>query len=170
MKLNKATRKDHFPQMLESLASHQYYCFLDGYFGYNQIVIPPEDQEKTKFTCPYGTFTFHCKPFGLFNALSIFQRCMIAIFMYLVEDLMEIFMDDFSICGSFMDDFSVFGSYFDHCLNNLGLVQKRCEENQLVLNWEKCHFIVKEGIVLGYRVSQEGLEVDHAKISIIEHL
>ena len=60
-KLNKATRKDHFPlpfldQMLERLAEHEYYCFLDGYLGYNQITISPEDQEKTTFTCPYGTF------------------------------------------------------------------------------------------------------------------
>ena len=77
-KLNKATRKDHFPlpflnQMLDRLAGYQYYFFLDGYSGYNQIAIAPEDQEKTTFTCPYGTFAFRRMPFGLCNAPSTFQ-------------------------------------------------------------------------------------------------
>ena len=76
-KLNKATRKDHFPlpfldQMLDRLAGHKYYCFLDGYFGYNQISIAPEDQEKTTFTCPYSTFAFRQMPFGLCNAPGTF--------------------------------------------------------------------------------------------------
>ena len=72
-KLNKATRKDHFPlpfidQMLDRLVGYSYYCFLGGYSGYNQIAIAPEVQEKTTFTCPYGTFAFRRKPFGLCNA------------------------------------------------------------------------------------------------------
>ena len=99
-KLNKATRKDHFPlpfidQMLDRLAGYSYYCFLDGYSGYNQIAIALEDQEKTTFTCPYGTFAFRRMPFGLCNAPTTFQRCMMAIFSNMVEDIMEIFMDDF---------------------------------------------------------------------------
>ena len=76
-KLNKATQKDHFPlpfldQMLDRLEGHKYYCFLDGYFGYNQIAIAPEDQEKTTFTCPNGTFSFKRMPFGLCNAPDTF--------------------------------------------------------------------------------------------------
>ena len=76
-KLNLATRKDHFPlpfigQMLEWLASHPYYYFLDGYSGYNQIPIAPEDQEKTTFTCPFGTFAYRRMPFGLCNAPATF--------------------------------------------------------------------------------------------------
>ena len=89
-KLNKATCKDHFPlsfldQMLDRLAGHEYYCFLDGYSGYNQIAIAPEYQEKTTFTCPYGTFAFSQMPFGLCNAPGTFQHCMTAIFSDMVE-------------------------------------------------------------------------------------
>lgn len=138
-KLNKATRKYHFPlpfidQMLVKLAGKEYYCFLDGYSGYNQIPIAPEDQEKTTFTCPYRTFAFRRMPFGLRNALATFQRCMTAIFSDMVEKFVEVFMDDFSVLGESFDD----------CLTNLTNVLKRCEETNLVLNWEKCHFMVKK--------------------------
>ncbi|XP_070667824.1 uncharacterized protein [Malus domestica] len=139
-KLNAMTRKDHFPlpfldQMLERLAGYQFYCFLDGYSGYNQIVIAPEDQEKTTFTCPFGTFAYRRMPFGLCNAPATFQRCMVSIFSDYVEKIIEIFMDDFS----------VFANSIDHCLNNLTLILKCCVETNLVLNWEKCHFMVKQG-------------------------
>ena len=138
-KLNEATRKNHFPlpfinQMLKKLSGHDYYFFLDGYSGYNQIPVAPEDQEKTTFTCTYGTFAYRMMPFDLCNAPATFQRCMMAIFSDMVEDFMEIFMDDFSI----------FGTLFDDCLHNLDLVLNRCEETNLVLNWEKCHFMVRE--------------------------
>ena len=99
-KLNAMTRKDHFPlpfidQMLERLAGHAYCCFLDGYSGYNQIPIALKDQEKTTFTCPFGTFAYCCMPFGLCNAPGKFQRCMISIFSYMVGRFLEVFMDDF---------------------------------------------------------------------------
>ncbi|GJV49520.1 reverse transcriptase domain-containing protein [Tanacetum coccineum] len=104
-KLNEATRKDHFPlpfmdQMLERLAGNEYYCFLDGFSGYFQIPIDPNDQEKTTFTCPYGTFAYRRMPFGLCNAPGTFQRCMMAIFHDMIEKTMEVFMDDFSIKSS----------------------------------------------------------------------
>ncbi|XP_022863490.1 uncharacterized protein LOC111383607 [Olea europaea var. sylvestris] len=77
-KLNKITRKDHFPllfidKMLDRLAGYSYYYFLDGYSSYNQIAIAPEDQEKTTFTCPYGTFTYRRMPFGLCNGPALFR-------------------------------------------------------------------------------------------------
>ena len=104
-KLNTTTRKDHYPlpfidQMLERLAGHSHYCFLDGYSGYNHIAIAPEYQEKTTFTCPCGTFAFRRMPFGLCNAPATFQRCMMSMFSNLVDEAMEIFMDDFSVYRS----------------------------------------------------------------------
>ncbi|GJR13582.1 reverse transcriptase domain-containing protein [Tanacetum coccineum] len=128
-KLNDATRKDHFPlpfmdQMLERLAGNEYYCFLDGFSGYFQIPIDPQDQEKTTFTCPYGTFAYRRMPFGLCNAPGTFQRCMMAIFHDMIEETME----------------------------------------------EKCHFMVKEGIVLGHKISKSGIEVDRAKVDVIAKL
>ncbi|GKC95049.1 reverse transcriptase domain-containing protein [Tanacetum coccineum] len=164
-KLNDATRKDHFPlppidQMLERLAGNEYYCFLDGFSGYFQIPIASEDQEKTTFTCPYGTFAYKRIPFGLCNALATFQHCMMAIFHELIKDSMEVFMDDFLVLGS----------SFDHCLANLERMLKRCEEINLVLYWKKCHFMVREGIVLGHKVSGSGIEVDKAKIESISKL
>ncbi|CAM8880687.1 unnamed protein product [Rhodiola kirilowii] len=164
-KLNKATKKDHFPlpfidQMLERLAKHDYFCYLDGYSGFFQIPIHPQDQEKTTFTCPYGTFAYRRMPFGLCNAPGTFQRCMMAIFSEFIEEIMEVFMDDFS----------VYGSSFDDCLANLTKVLKRCIETNLVLNWEKCHFMVQEGILLGHLVSKRGIEVDKAKVEVIEKL
>lgn len=93
-KLNSAIRKDHFPlpfidQMLERLAGHSHYYFLDGYSGYNQIPVAPDDQEKTTFTCPYGTFTYRRMPFDLCNAPATFQRCMMAIFSDMIERFMR---------------------------------------------------------------------------------
>ncbi|GJT79917.1 reverse transcriptase domain-containing protein [Tanacetum coccineum] len=106
-KLNEATRKDHFPlpfmdQMLERLAGNEYYCFLDGFSGYFQIPIDPHDQEKTTFTCPYGTFAYRRMPFGLCNAPGTFQRCMMAIFHDMIEKTMEVFIDDFFGFGEFI--------------------------------------------------------------------
>ncbi|CAA7014737.1 unnamed protein product [Microthlaspi erraticum] len=146
--------------MLERLANHQYYCFLDGYSGFFQIPIHPDDQEKTTFTCPYGTYAYRRMPFGLCNAPATFQRCMMSIFTDLIEEIMEVFMDDFS----------VYGSSFESCLGNLGRVLQRCEDKHLVLNWEKCHFMVRDGIVLGHRISERGIEVDKAKIEVMTNL
>jgi hypothetical protein len=164
-KLNSMTRKDHFPlpfmdQILETVAGHEFYYFLDGYSGYNQIEIALEDQEKTTFTCPFGTFAYRRMPFGLCNAPATFQRCMLGIFSDMVERFLEIFMDDFS----------VFGDSFDDCLTNLEKVLSRCEEKNLVLNWEKYHFMVTNGIVLGHIISSKGIEVDKSKIELIANL
>jgi hypothetical protein len=85
---------------------------------------------------------------------------MISIFSERVERFLEVFMDDFY----------VFGSSFEECLHRLTLVLVRCKEKNLVLNWEKCHFMVQQGIVLGHVISRRGIEVDKAKVDLISNL
>ncbi|CAM8926119.1 unnamed protein product [Rhodiola kirilowii] len=161
-KLNAVTRKDHFPlpfidQMLDRLAGKPYFCFLDGFLGYNQIPIAPEDQKETTFTCPFGTFSFRRMSFGLCNVPSTFQRVVTSIFSDMIGEFIEVYMDDVTI----------YGDTFDACLNNLSMVLARCVSMNFVLNYEKCHFMVTHGVVLGYVVSQEGIEVDKVKIDLI---
>ena len=163
--MNAATKKDHFllpfiDQILDRLVGQTYFCFLDGYLGYNQIAIHPGDQEKTTFTCPFGTFAFRRMPFGLCNAPVTSQRCMMAIFSDFLGDSLEVFMDDFF----------VFGDDFDSCLAHLKKILEVCVRKQLVLSWEKSHFMVREGVVLEHLVSGKGLEVDKAKIEVIQNL
>ena len=164
-KLNSTTKKDHFPlpfidQILDRLAESNYFYFLDGYSGYNQIAIHPDDQEKTAFTCPFGTFAFKRMPFGLCNAPATFQRCMTEIFPDFLGDSLEVFMENFS----------VFGNDFERCLAHLTKILEVCIRKRLVLSWEKSHFMVREGVVLGHIVSGKGLEVDKAKIEVIQNL
>nr|GEW16444.1 reverse transcriptase domain-containing protein [Tanacetum cinerariifolium] len=116
--------------------------------------------KKDKFTCPYGMFAYLRMPFGLGNALGNFQRCMLAIFHDMVEKTMEVFMDDFS----------VFGNSFENYLSRLDKMLQRCEDTNQSLNWEKSHFMVKEGIVLGHKISKNGIKVDKAKIDVITKL
>ena len=161
-KLNSVTRKDHFPlpfmdQVLDRISGHPFYYFLDGYSGYFQIKIDLEDQEKTTFTYPFGTFAYRRMPFGLCNAPATFQRC---IFSDMVERIMEVFMDDITVYG---------GSY-QECLLHLEAVLQRCIEKDLVLNWENYHFMVQQGIVLGHIISKNGIEVDKAKVELIVKL
>ena len=92
-------------QILNHFARHEYYCFLDEYSSYNQITISPEDQEKTTFTCPYGTFAFMRMPFGLCNTRGTFQCCMRARFSNMVEKTIEVFMDDFYMIWKSFDNF-----------------------------------------------------------------
>ncbi|GJR10668.1 reverse transcriptase domain-containing protein [Tanacetum coccineum] len=104
----------------------------DGFSRYFQIPIDPQDQDKTTFTCPYGTFAYRRMPFSLCNAPGTFQRCMMAIFHDMIEETMKVFTDDFLVFG---DSFSLYLSHLDKML-------KRCEDTNLVLNWEKYHFMV----------------------------
>ena len=141
------------------LAKHSFFYYLDGYSSYHQIPIHSDDQSKTTFTYPYGTFTYRRMSFGLCNGPASFQRCMMTIFSDMIKNIMEVFMDDFS----------VYGKNFKECFENLDKVLKRCQEMHLVLNREKCHFMVREGIVLGH-MFERGIEVDWVKIEVINQL
>nr|GEZ64107.1 reverse transcriptase domain-containing protein [Tanacetum cinerariifolium] len=164
-KLNGATRKDHFPlpfmdQMLERLAGNEYYCFLDGFSGYFKIPIDPKIKK-----IPHSRVLTERLPtvaclFGLCNAPGTFQRCMMAIFHDMIKKTMKVFIDDFS----------VFENSFETCLSHLDKILKRCEDTNLCLNWEKSHFMVKEGIVLGHKISKNKIEVDKAKVDVIAKL
>ena len=109
---------------------------------------------------PFWNLSYRHTPFGFCSAPATFQRCMPAIFSDLCEKIVEVFMDDFSIYRTFFDD----------CLSSLDRVLQRCEETNLVLNWEKCHFMVNEGIVLGHKISERGIEVHKAKVDAIEKM
>ena len=128
-RLDALIRKDHFPlsfidQLLERVFGHPFYCFLDGYSGYFQIEIIVEDQEKTTFTWPFGTYAYKRMPFGLFNAPATFQRCMLSIFSDMVKRIMEVYMDDITI----------YGGTFEDRLANFETILNRCIEKNLVLN------------------------------------
>ena len=118
-------------------------------------MIALDDQKKTTITCPDGTFKFEQMALWLCNTPATFQLCIMSIFYDMVEDTIEVFMDDFFMVGD----------YFDRCLDNLVEVLNRREDFNLILNWEKCHFMVKEGIVFGHRIS-----FDRAKVEVIESL
>nr|GEV44880.1 reverse transcriptase domain-containing protein [Tanacetum cinerariifolium] len=117
-------------------------------------------REKTTFTYLYGTFACRRMPFGLCNAPGTFQRCMMAIFHVMIKKTMEVFMDDFS----------VFENSFQSCLSHLERMLMRCEDTNLCVNWEKSYFMVKDGIVLGHKISKQRIKVDKAKVDVITKL
>jgi hypothetical protein len=165
MELNKATQKDHFPlpfidQVLDTLEGKKFFSFLDDFSVYNQIQITPKDQAKTTFTCPWGTFAYRVLPFGLCNALATFQRAILGIFIDLINEGIEVYMDDFTPYG---DD-------FDQALNNLEKVLERCIATRLCLSHEKFHMMMTEGVVLGNYIFTYGIRVDPEKIEVILNL
>jgi len=163
--LNKSTLRDYFPfpfidQVLDTLSGKKYFSFLDGFSRYNQIQIAPKDQENTTFTCPSGTNAYRVLPFGLCNAPTTFQRVVLGIFADLTHDCVEVFMDDFS----------VYGDTYDEALASLEKVLIRCQETNLSLSHEKCRMLFTKGVVLGHIISQNGTELDLAKIRVISNL
>ena len=145
-------------QVLDGLARKNLFSFLDSFSGYNKIQIIPEDQDKTTFTCPWGTFSYRVLPFGLCNAPATFQRVVLCIFSELVHDSVKIYMDDFT----------PYGDEFQEDLSNLGKVLRRCIKMHLSLSPEKCEFLKRAGVLLGHSISQVGIHVDLRKITIIK--
>jgi hypothetical protein len=163
--LNKATLKDYFPlpfidHVLDTLSGKKYFSFLDGYKGYNQILIDPEDQNKTTFTFPWGTYAYRVLPFGLCNAPATFQRVVLGIFVDLIHDCVEVYMDDFT----------VYGNTYQEALDNLEKILIRCQKMNLSVSHEKCKILLTKGVVLGHHVSSKGIKIDPAKIEFIIRL
>ena len=107
--LNKANLKYHFPlpfidKVLDTLASKNYFSFLDGFSCYNQIQVAPEDQDKTTFTYPWGTYAYQVLPFGLCTTPATFQRAVLGIFSDLIYDCVDVYMDDFTIYGNTFEE------------------------------------------------------------------
>jgi hypothetical protein len=134
-----------------------FFSFLDGFSGYNQITITPQDKDKNTFTIPWGTFSYKALPFGLCNAPTTFQRAVIGICFDMVNDCMEIFMDEFT----------PYGTDFNEALANLEKVLKIWIQSHLSLSIEKFHMMMSEGVVLGHFISYAGIQVDPAKIQVI---
>nr|GFA03539.1 hypothetical protein [Tanacetum cinerariifolium] len=173
-KLNEATRKDHFPlpfmdQMLERLAGNEYYCFLDGIYGYFQIPIDPKDQEKTTFTCPYGTFAYKHMPFGHCNAPGTFQRCMMAIF----HDMIDQTMEDFSKISRPMTHLLEKNSPFifsNECIQAFRTLKEKLTEAPILIapNWDQPFELMCDasdyavGAVLGQRIEKQFRPIHYA--------
>ena len=163
--LNEATPKDNFPLphidvLVDNTARNHLFSFMDGFSGYNQIKMAEEDKTKTTFITTWGTFCYKVMPFGLKNVEATYKRAMVALFHDLMHKELEVYVDDM-IAKSKEDE--------DHLLV-LKNFFKRLRKFQLKLNPEKCTFGVTSGKLLGFVVSQRGVEVDPDKIKAIMDL
>src|SRR5271156_6714973 len=160
--LNLACLKDDFSlpnieMIVDMTAGYEMYSLMDGFSGYNQIKIALEDQEKTAFTCAWGTFCWNIIPFGLKNAGATYQRAMTTIF----HDMMHKNMEDY------VDDTLAKSKERGTHIADLGKILDRMQQFQLRLNPKKCAFGVQSGKLLGFIVSTKGIEVDPAKVKAI---
>nr|GEV97911.1 DNA-directed DNA polymerase [Tanacetum cinerariifolium] len=175
-KLNEATRKDHFPlpfmdQMLERLVGNEYYCFLNGFSGYFQILIDPKDQEKTTFTCPCGTFAYKRMPFGLCNAPGTFQRCMMAIFHDMIEQTMEDFLKISRPMTHLLEKNSPF-IFSNDCIQAFRTLKEKLTEAPILIapNWDQPFDLMCDasdyavGTVLAQRVKKHFRPIHYAII------
>ncbi|WRX14220.1 Reverse transcriptase domain - like 10 [Theobroma cacao] len=163
--LNKASPKDSFPlphidTLVDNTAKHALFSFMDGFSSYNQIKMAPEDMEKTTFVTMWGTFCYKVMPFGLKNAGATYQRAMVALFHDMMHKEIEVYVDDM-IAKSHTER--------DHTVN-LKKLFERLRKFQLKLNPAKCTFGVTSGKLLGFIVSEKGIEVDLDKIRAIQEL
>ena len=160
--LNKACPKDEFPlpnldTLIDATAGHEMFSFMDGFSGYNQIRMAPEDAEKTAFRTPFGNFYYVVMPFGLKNAGATYQRAMTAIFHDMIHGIVEDYVDDIVIKSRRKED---------HVLH-LKRVFERCRKYQLKMNPFKCAFGVSAGKFLGFVVHKDGISIDTEKANAI---
>ncbi|KAG8484957.1 hypothetical protein CXB51_021413 [Gossypium anomalum] len=163
--LNKASPKDNFPlphidTLVDNTAGSSLFSFMDGFSGYNQIKMHPEDMEKTTFVTMWGTFCYKVMPFGLKNTGATYQRAMVTLFHDMMYKEIEVYVDDM-IAKSRTENEHV------QVLRKLFL---RLRKFQLKLNLAKCTFGVRSGKLLGFVVSEKGIEIDPDKIRAIQEL
>ncbi|RVW61408.1 Retrovirus-related Pol polyprotein from transposon 17.6 [Vitis vinifera] len=160
--LNKASPKDDFPLphidlLVDGTAGHSMLSFMDGFSGYNQILMAPEDMEKTAFITEWGTYCYRVMPFGLKNAGATYQRAATTLFHDMMHRDVEVYVDDMIVKSR---------GRADH-LDALERFFERIRKFRLRLNPKKCTFGVTSGKLLGHIVSERGIEVDPDKIKAI---
>ena len=163
--LNKASPKDNFPLphidvLVDSTAQSKVFSFMDGFSGYNQIRMSPEDREKTSFITPWGTFCYKVMPFGVINAGATYQRGMTTLFHDMIHKEIEVYVDDMIVKSSDEEQHVVY----------LKKMFERLRKYKLRLNPNKCTFGVRSGKLLGFIVSQRGIEVDPDKVRAIREM
>jgi hypothetical protein len=162
--INKACLKDNFPtpfvdQIVDDCAGSEIFSLMDGFFGYNQINIAPEDQHKMDFICPWGTFTYRKLPFGLKNAGATFQRAM----SYAFHDIKH-------IVQPYLDDLPAHSLRRADHPTHLRAIFVRCRFYRILLNPHKCVFCVESSRLLGFIISRHGIQVDPIKVEAILNL
>jgi hypothetical protein len=163
--LNKCSKKDNYPlpkmeHLLQRISRAKVMSFLDGFSGYNQIVVHPDDQEKTAFTTPWGTFMYAKMPFGLMNARATFQRAMDIAFVG----------EKYKFVLIYLDDITVYSSSHEEHLKHLKRVFLKCRQFGISLNPKKSQFSLRKGKLLGHIVSAEGVMIDPARVEEIQKL
>ena len=164
-KVKAATIRDNYPlpitkHVLERVVGKEAYSFLDGFLGYNQVSIAPQDQYKIAFTTKWGIFTYRVMPFGLTNAATTFQRLTSHAFKEYMCDFLEVYMDDLYVHSK---------NQPNH-IKHLIMVFEKCQVYQICLNPDKCVFMVCQGKILGHIVSKNEISTDFDKIKIIVKL
>jgi ribonuclease HI len=163
--LNRSSRKDNYPlpkmeHILQRVTGASRISMIDGFSGYNQISVLPEDREKTTFTTPWGTFMYAKMPFGLMNAGATFQRAMDIAFIGERDKFVVIYLDDITVFSK---------SDKEHCCH-LRKVFLKCRSFGISLNPKKSLFAMKEGKLLGHIVSAEGVKIDPSRVEAIQAL
>jgi ribonuclease HI/transposase InsO family protein len=163
--LNKASDKDNYPvppmeQILQQVSGSERLSLLDGFSGYNQVLMSPPDQLKTTFRTPWGTYAYRKMPFGLINAGATFQRAMDIAFRGLINHSVVVYLDDVTVYSKNKDDH----------LAHLRAVLLRCRKYDISLNPKKSIFAVEQGKLLGFIVSSDGMIIDPERTQVIAKL
>ena len=144
-------------KVLQQVSGYEMFSLLDGFSGYNQVLLSKTDQLKTTFRTPWGTYAYRKMPFGLINAGATFQRAMDIAFRGLIDQFVVIYLDDITVFSK---------NRVDH-LTHLRRVFERCRKYGISLNPKKSIFVVTEGKLLGFVVSKQGINIDPERTQAI---